>query len=108
VNNITDITKRITAGLLVALVFTVTVVKFFHSCDEHAYFADENGMEQVSDNVKCAICEFHLTNDVVINMEVPSIDAPVFHSNIIFASYSRFFPSSVGLSFSDRGPPSLL
>jgi hypothetical protein len=106
--NIIDITKRLAAGLLVALVFTVTVVKFFHTCDEHVYFADENGMEQISDNVKCAICEFHLTNDVVMNMELPSIDAPVFHSNIIFPSYSRFFQSSIGLSFSDRGPPSLL
>lgn len=108
VSQLTIIKKQLIAGLLAAVLLVITGVKFFHSCNEEVEIEVGSNVEQISKNAHCAICDFHFAQDVDLTIAPPSTDSPLFSSNITYACQASNFQSSIGLSFSDRGPPALL
>lgn len=107
VNRITNIQKQWIAGVLAVVLLVITGVKFFHSCDDEAAIADQANIGQVSAKAACSICEFHFAHDADVVIATPFIDVPVFSHPLAVTFYAGHFPTSIGLSFSDRGPPAV-
>ncbi|WP_207515278.1 hypothetical protein [Longitalea luteola] len=108
VKDMTIIKKQFIAGLLAALLLMVTGVKFFHTCSEEDEVKIASQLDKLSNHTECAICEFHFTQDVDLTITAPSIDPISFSIHKAFTYSPNNFTSSIGLSFSDRGPPALL
>jgi hypothetical protein len=95
--------QLIAAGLLVVFLF-ITLTKIIHSHETNFTSESSSHVEQVVKSSHCSICDYHFTKDTdfqsttfVLQKVEASCVSPVFYQSRI--------TSSIGLSYSDRGPP---
>jgi len=106
------IRQRVTAFLLLALLVGITGFKFFHTHDVkfvHLYGQQDHEIVSADTGEKslhCSICDYHLTG--IINPDFAYFSIKQTYLPISFTHYSEPVFSSSLLSFSDRGPPSLM
>lgn len=97
--------RKIAAGALLAVFLFITVAKFLHSHENARLSASLQKAALVKKNVHCIICDFHLSKDTEAAHQpgaLPHPERPFFYS-VYFLPFAK---SSIGLSYSDRGPPS--
>jgi hypothetical protein len=101
----TTIKQKLIAGCLLALFLFITISKLLHSHDALSD-AQVSGIEKVEAKSACPVCDYHLAKDVAFEtttFPLEKLQAPSSH----FIFYQTRGSSSIGLSYADRGPPSL-
>jgi hypothetical protein len=100
------IQKQALAILFLGVFLFIHLGKAIHSHELTSIAYQDSPTEQVSSTADCPVCDFHLTKDTehqvaTIDLELP---LPGFIQKTSFQSRR---PSSIELTFSDRGPPAL-
>ncbi|MFZ1798847.1 MAG: hypothetical protein WAU24_03200 [Chitinophagaceae bacterium] len=99
--------KKISASLLIALIFFIQVVKTFHTHPVYLQQADFHSKTTpvVHQNYTCPICDFQIAKDSDTEVASIEISCPV---HFIATTYYYALPilQSVSASFIARGPPS--
>jgi hypothetical protein len=98
--------KQLLAGCLLAVFLLITGIKLLHS--HHAFDVSDYSActEKFEKKADCPVCDYHFTKDA--HFDSLSFTLKKLHPLAI--SYSFFqstTTSSIGLSYSDRGPPAL-
>lgn len=105
VNSKKTIQQQLLAVCLLTVFLFITMIKLVHSHESLSFSKFSSYLEQGEKSTDCSICDFHLAKDA----EIPNLgfvpekteisnDSPVFYQNRK--------TSSIGLNYSDRGPPS--
>ncbi|HYE56199.1 MAG TPA: hypothetical protein VD996_15225 [Chitinophagaceae bacterium] len=97
--------RQLIAACLLAVFLFITLIKLFHSHETYPASVSAS-VEQVEKKADCAICDYHFTKDT--DHQILSFYGTAQQPATIFCiSYTSRTASSVGLSYSDRGPPAL-
>jgi hypothetical protein len=96
--------KQLAAAFMLSLFLFIHGLKLLHSIDHHLHDDPKGKKELVSSSKHCDICDYHFSKDAIKQNTL------VFSSVVQNISvYSNFYQSksirSIGLSYSDRGPP---
>lgn len=105
VNKSTTIKQQFIAVCLLVLFLFITISKLLHS---HDGFNDSrlSSIEKVEEKSVCSVCDYHLAKDAVFEATTFFLEeSQVPPTHIIY--YQGRTISSTGLSYSDRGPPSV-
>lgn len=99
--------KRLAALFMLLLFLFIHGLKLFHT-HEHEYPQDPGvKKELVSKSKHCDICDYHFAKDTIKRNNLfvffKAQDLPVY-----FNLYQSRSIRSIGLSYSDRGPPVLI
>jgi hypothetical protein len=108
VNGRSTILKGKLAALFLLVVFLfIYVVKVFHH-HEHTGTAQlfNKEAQQIVKSNHCSICDYHLAKDSPGEIPILDLTLPQQQS-FYFDFYQSRTTSSIGLNFSDRGPPAL-
>ena len=101
------ILRLATAVVLLGIFVFVHVAKALHThsiVSSISKLADET--EKVQTSSHCATCDYHLTKDTYYETASFELkEAPPYQPVYLF--YKSYLFSSVGLHYSDRGPPAL-
>jgi hypothetical protein len=106
VNPKTTIKQKLIAACLLAVFLVITVVKLFHSHEALDAVQFSSGIEQVEQSSDCSICDYHFTKDTDYSVVAFVSKSPELIS-LIQICYESRITSSIGLSYTDRGPPAL-
>lgn len=82
----------------------VFIVKTIHHHDCYKTYLLSENSDQVSSNEDCPICDFHFTKDIEI---LTTAFSPIENFTVthFLSFYQSIKTSSIGLNYSDRGPP---
>ena len=99
--------RLLTAVVLLGIFVSVHVAKAFHT---HARVNSISklaaGTDTVQDSSACATCDYHFTKDSYDESVVWELrEIPCYQP--VFRFYKSYLASSIGLHYSDRGPPAL-
>jgi hypothetical protein len=97
-------TQKLSAILLVAIFSFTYCIKAFHSHDNDLQFSGTG--HQIEKSNECPVCEFQPVKDSDHAMAEITLLNPKAQCDA-FPFYQSNFTSSIGLSYSDRGPPAL-
>jgi hypothetical protein len=97
-------TQKLSAILLVAIFSFTYCIKAFHSHDNNLQFSGIG--HQFEKSNECPVCEFQPVKDSEHDIAEIALLNPKAQS-AAFSTYQSNFISSIGLSYSDRGPPTL-
>ena len=62
---------------------------------------DDERIEKMTD---CNICDYHLSKDAVVTSLYVQSEHTIWANNYVLF-YKTYTPTSIGLSYADRGPP---
>lgn len=101
------ILRLITAIFLLGLFMAVHVAKAFHTHTIVSSLSEPvDGKETIQATSHCATCDYHFTKEGL--NEVPTFELGVaLYYQPVFLFYKSYLFSSIGLHYSDRGPPVL-
>jgi hypothetical protein len=100
----TNIGKRLATIGLMGLFLFVHFLKLSH---HHTGSEQDSGCVTSQDIIKaaaCGVCDYHFTKDSECTLPV-ALPAPRVPFKGYTFSFTSQIPSSIGLLFSDRGPP---
>jgi hypothetical protein len=107
VKNKSTIKHQILAAGLLAVFLLITAARLFHTHGSTSRLADSSYSAHVHNNTDCPVCDYHFAKDTdqpapaVMQAKQWAVVTPV-------ASYTSKATSSIGLSYSDRGPPAVI
>lgn len=104
--NKSTIQKQVLAACLLAVFLLITGAKLFHTHGAAGHTADSSYTEQVAKGGDCQVCDYHFSKDTDHLRDVFTPAKPLALSSKDI-SYESRTASSIGLSYSDRGPPAL-
>lgn len=98
--------RQLAALFLIAVFVFIHIVKVFHSHGNLTSHQVSKNTDQVKKSGVCFICDYHFTkdNDHVNNFHAAN---PQFQNSAEYIFRLPRTTSSIGLVFSDRGPPFL-
>lgn len=105
--NKSTIQRQLLAACLLAVFLLITAGKLFHTHGAAGPIADASYTGQVAKNSDCPVCDYHFTKDAGHLSDAFAPATPFAFSSRTIAYESRTV-SSIGLSYSDRGPPALI
>jgi hypothetical protein len=100
------ILQKLLAFLLLMVFLFIHVAKAVHRHERAATgFSFELKVQKSGD---CAVCDYHLTKDA--DLQTANIESAqdVLSASCNIVCYQSRLTSSIGLSYSDRGPPALV
>jgi hypothetical protein len=101
--------QKLFAGHFLALFLFIHVVKALHHHDIKQPASKEIASQKhLASNTTCDICEYYFAKDAHPEMDVIQLDPPVQRSPIYTDHHLSQYLTSIGLSCSDRGPPSMV
>lgn len=102
------IIRSIAAVMLLGIFISIHVVKAFHTHQPITTSAkSQDAAEHVKASTDCTVCDYHFTKDGF--SEIASIESIVNHFYVsTYPFYQSHISSSIGLHYSDRGPPALV
>lgn len=104
-NRPATITHRLLAACLLAVFCWITGVKLFHTHHPDRFVLIPGG-EQLEQDPGCVICDYHIAQDADATQALqPALHQCWFQQES--ALYRGHFTSSIGLAYSDRGPPAI-
>ena len=96
-----------TAILLFGIFISVHIVKALHSHAVTSTISKFTGAgEKVQAASDCATCDYHFTKDSSSETALVVLIPNQFYAPV-YLSYKSYLASSIGLHYSDRGPPAL-
>ena len=99
---------KLLAGCLLALFLFIQVVKALHHHDIKQTFAKEiPSGKHVEAKTECAICDYYFAKDANAKTASIQLESPVILSPFYTDCLSKKL-TSIGLSSTDRGPPSYI
>jgi hypothetical protein len=102
-----NILKHVTALVLLSLFLALHIGKaLHHHAPVHPIGKLSAEAQQISSSSDCPICDFHIAKDSIVAiepLEIPVMHEPMHHQ----ISYVSKKMASIGLCYSDRGPPSI-
>jgi hypothetical protein len=106
VNKSVAIKEQFIALLLAAVFLFIHIGKVLHTHENKIPSEAGYKTEQVSKTAECSICDFHLTKDTEQNFAAVIVSKlPIPKQE--FLSYQSRTASSIGLTYTDRGPPAV-
>jgi len=99
---------RLAAALLMLGIFmTIHIAKTFHTHPPASTLSKITGIsEKVEVSADCAVCDYHFTKDGHYEPATTTL-LTGYHYTPAFLSFKSHIASSIGLHYSDRGPPAL-
>ena len=91
------------AIVLFTVFFFVHAARALHTHDLDTIGNCSKSIHQVG-KAHCSICDYHLTKDADVFTGNITVDCTPCHV-VYFFSYQNRTSSSIGLNYSDRGPP---
>lgn len=101
------ILRLVTAVFLLGIFISIHVAKALHThsiVSTVSKLADET--EKVQASSHCATCDYHFTKDSYSETATITLITPQLYSPVSLF-YKSYISSSIGLHYSDRGPPAL-
>lgn len=99
--------KRLAALFMLLLFLFIHGLKLFHTHD-HEYSLDHGAKKElVSKSRHCDICDYHFSKDTIKQNNL-FVFVLVQELPVYFNFYQSKSIRSIGLSYSDRGPPVLI
>jgi hypothetical protein len=99
--------KRLTAICMLTLFLFIHSLKLVHSHDHDHPNSLKGNKEMVSKAKHCGVCDYHFSKDAH-KQNASFISFKVLEIPVYLNFYQSESLSSIGLSYSDRGPPSLI
>src|SRR3712207_988116 len=100
-----NIVRLVAAVLLLGLFMTVHVAKALHTHTGASTFTKlADGKETIQSSKDCATCDYHFTKDSSSEIISFELVEPTAYQQLFFF-YKSYLFASIGLHYSDRGPP---
>jgi hypothetical protein len=96
-----------TAVLLLGIFISVHLAKAFHTHAVTSTISKFTGAgEKVQAASDCATCDYHFTKDSSSETATIALVPTLYYASV-YLSYKSYLASSIGLLYSDRGPPAI-
>lgn len=105
-NKIVTIQKQVLALLLLGVFLFIHIGKSMHTHEISVLAEKSFPTEQVSKSNDCPVCDFHFTKDAEHEVKTNELSQPLPVA-IQHTAFQSRHTASIGLSYSDRGPPAL-
>ncbi len=97
--------RLVTAVLLLGIFMSVHIAKALHTHAVTSTISKFTGAgEKVQAASDCATCDYHFTKDSSSQTATIALIPNQYYAPV-FLSYKSYLASSIGLHYSDRGPP---
>jgi hypothetical protein len=101
------IKHQILAAGLLAVFLLITGAKLFHTHGSLNHLADSSYNAYADSNVECPVCDYQFAKDT--DHSAPAImQAKQWAVSEAVTFYTNRTTSSIGLSYTDRGPPAVI
>ncbi|HYH13962.1 MAG TPA: hypothetical protein VD794_02000 [Flavisolibacter sp.] len=98
--------RSLTALLLLGIFLTIHVTKALHKHPSSLLTQVAGATEKVEASSDCAVCDYHFTKDCCNNVATIELFNETLYQPVVLF-YKSPLVSSIGLHYSDRGPPAL-
>jgi hypothetical protein len=102
--NTTILKRQAAAFFLLATFLFIHLAKTLHTHDRADFSSFTSKEVQVQKGSDCSICDYHFTKDSFHHTSFLDTQRRVY-LNCYYNFYQSIITSSIGLSYSDRGPP---
>jgi hypothetical protein len=102
--NTSILKKQIIASLLLAVFVSIQITKAVHTHDSTDCSSLFSAKVQVQKSNDCSVCDYHFTKDTFLHTSFLETQ-PKVYVNRYYNSYQSRVTSSIGLTYTDRGPP---